>query len=192
MSKYKPLVVYILLSTILALTLVQVCKIVSSPFFTNTASSQSIDKSKDSYNILVFTNELFVININSDQTSKLAIPINTCVYHNGEYCAITDTGGIDNIIDHVKMLTGIKINYYIVAGENTFNKLKTYPIYKLYNENIYSNLSILNILKLKILAKQPAKTYTISGKIQKNGLFLVENNDLNTLRKLCYKHFLIF
>ncbi len=190
MLKFKSFIVGGIFALILTLLALRLYYVATTPFYNDIASQNSIDKPEgDSVNLLAVTNTITLYNINDEIISKLVIPKNTSVYHNGEYMSIMSTGGIDDIIDHIKMLTGVKVNYYIQTDNETLSKLKTQIILK--NENIYSNLSITNMLKLKNIPTTNIKTYTVSGKKQKNGLFLVENTNLNTLRKLCFKHFKI-
>lgn len=106
---------------------------ITNPLFKNTASNDSIDttESTNSFNALlvgadasgVLADAILLVNINTKTStaSILSIPRDTKIYRNGKYQKINAclAGGIDCLIDEVKKLTGVQINYYAAISVGT-------------------------------------------------------------------------
>ncbi len=119
----------ILLVVLAVLIVLRANKLMADPIFENSASSDSIDavKRDDSFNALlvgldksgVLADAIMLVNVDrvNGQISMLSIPRDTRVLVGKKYKKINScyANGIDELIDEVKQLTGVSINYYAVV-----------------------------------------------------------------------------
>lgn len=119
---------------VLAVILVlRVHKLSTEPIFDNNASSDAIDTStpNKAFNVLLIgvdksgklADAIMLVNV--DEANKkikmLSIPRDTKVYMEGRYRKINSCymSGVDCLIDSVKMLAGVRINYYAAIRPGT-------------------------------------------------------------------------
>lgn len=105
----------------------------ADPLFDDIASGDSIDakRSEESFNVLLvgvdssekLADAIMIVNVDKEQQKikLISVPRDTKVYSDGKYQKINAcySDGVDELIDHVKRLTGVYINYYAVICPGT-------------------------------------------------------------------------
>ncbi len=118
---------------LVAVLVIRTNNLMADPLFEDASDPQSVDArlSKQIFNALlvgtdnsgVLADAIMIVNVNKDNgtISVLSVPRDTKIYYNGRYCKINScyADGIDSLIDEVKKLTGVYINYYAVITPGT-------------------------------------------------------------------------
>ncbi len=123
----------LVLCALAVLLVFRVHKLSTEPIFDNNASSDAVEPkiAKETFNVLLIgvdksgklADAIMLVNV--DEANKkikmLSIPRDTKVYMEGRYRKINSCymSGVDCLIDSVKMLTGVRINYYAAIMPGT-------------------------------------------------------------------------
>ncbi len=137
MKRVYSKIVGIVICLLAIVSIFYIRKITTLPIFKNDVSSESVEpvQSKQPFNVLLIGSDasgkiadaIMLININESEgkISLLSIPRDTKIYVNGKYRKINSSyvQGADSLIDSVKQLTGVTINYYAAIEPGTLGAI---------------------------------------------------------------------
>ena len=118
-----------------AVLVIRTSSLMADPLFEDVSDPQSVDvqKSEQKFNALLvgvdnsglLADAIMIVNVNKENSTinLLSIPRDTKIYYKGRYCKINSCygDGIDVLIDEVKKLTGVYLNYYAVITPDTLS-----------------------------------------------------------------------
>lgn len=132
MKRFGRSAVSVLLVVLVAALVARTYTLMADPLFEDSASRDSVDVTVSrAFNALLvgvdnsgqLADAIMLVNVDRElgRISMLSVPRDTRVYYNDRYCKINScyADGIDALIDEVKKLTGVYINYYAVIAPGT-------------------------------------------------------------------------
>ncbi len=133
MKRFGIVVTSIAICLLAILLILRVHKISTEPIFENEASPEAVEpvNTGKAFNVLLIgadasgklADAIMLVNVNEPEQkiSMLSIPRDTKVYMEGRYRKINSCymSGVDCLIDSVKQLTGVTINYYAAINPGT-------------------------------------------------------------------------
>lgn len=136
-KRFRRSAVGVLLLVLVVLLAARVHTLMADPLFDDIASTDSVDalKNSASFNALLvgvdnsgaLADAIMLVNVNktNKQISLLSIPRDTRIYLDGNYCKINSSfsKGVDTLVDEVKKLTGVYVNYYAVISPGTLEAI---------------------------------------------------------------------
>jgi len=125
----------LLVFCLITILVIRTGTLMADPLFEDVSDPQSVDtqKSQQKFNALlvgvdnsgVLADTIMIVNVNKENSSVnlLSVPRDTKIYYKGRYCKINSCygDGIDALIDEVKKLTGVYVNYYAVITPDTLS-----------------------------------------------------------------------